>query len=127
MDGDEIGPGGQATVHTRPNKDPQFGSTNRIDGECRLDLIGKRPGTILRLIIRRARRRRGSNVVRGLRELLLAKITVHETDVPHVPRVVDSCIDNIGFFADQSAATVRTAELICRYQVRDESVELRVC
>ena len=99
---------------------------NRIDGERRLDLIGKRQGAILRLIVRRARRRRGSDVVRRLRELLLAKITVYETDVPHVRRVVDSCIDNIGFVADQSASTVRTAELICRYQVRDESVELRV-
>jgi hypothetical protein len=43
---------------------------------------------------------------------LLAKITVHETDAPPVPRVVDSCIDNIGVDADQSASTVRTAELI---------------
>ena len=81
---------------------------------------------MLCLIVRRARRRRGSNVVGGLRELLLAKITVHETDVPHVPRVVDSCIDNIGFVADQGPSTVPIGELICRYQVRDESLELRV-
>lgn len=51
---------------------------------------------------------------------MLAKITVHETDAPHVPRVVDSCIDNIGVVTDQSASTVRTAELIWRYQVRDD-------
>ena len=46
-----------------------------------------------------------------LSELLLAKITVHETDAPHVPRVVDSCIDNIGVVADQSVSTVRTATI----------------
>ncbi len=67
-----------------------------------------------------------SPFVRGLREPTLSKIPVHKTDVPQVRSVADSCIDNVGFFADQSASTVRAAELICRQQVRDESVWLRV-
>src|SRR5580700_6055190 len=48
------------------------------------------------------------------------KITVHEVDVSDERRVVLSCVDDVGFpAADQSASSVRTAELFCLFQTRD--------
>ena len=52
-------------------------------------------------------------------ELGSREVTVHEIDVPNQYRIVQSCVDYVGFAAaNQCATAVRAAELFCLSQAR---------
>src|SRR5580704_694181 len=60
-----------------------------------------------------------SGVVRRMTELGSREVAVHEIDVPNQYRIVQSCVDYVGFAAaNQCATAVRAAELFCLSQAR---------